>query len=690
MSFSDTLRESKSENSLHSKNRGTRQKVAPKYILQNVLAIIVSSKMCLIECVFIVDEREELIFEYTVKPSSPTYSYVHKQLLRIAAGNSHIKTSDFSSSQNVQCFSPDAIMDSVLEIDSKWRVAWNMVDKVYLIAVGRIEEKYVDAYSDEEDDEEDTVSEEDNKTKGLEDNNEAEEENQYDNHADKEDNKADGDQGSNGEIYNANANNISQSLEHQHLVENQKQTKGNILLEIPEGDHNSTSDSDSSLQKSKVSMNINPVEYFDFFKSFSFAAKAFLETRTLTPAEVTRYSYRLVFLLQVMIDGSSPYITDFNQLRELLPNDSIFKRILSTTRQIQQTASKSIQTINQVNNSFNRPSNSGHRRNFSIFEKSGNMVPWREANLKYTQNEMFVDLVEKIDYIIPRSGSINDTSASILNLGSAYYELPGIGSNETPIRKHNSTPIVATINGQITFNSSLSGMPKIQLALDLSRHNLGVPMLHRCVDLDTWVTTGHILEFIPPNEKFTLMEYRINLLAEADRNSSYYTGLVNTTFSSGLGLAKNVFVVNVHINSDPSVKFIDDLSIDIHLPASKAASNLVIKVLRITQGSLELKSTGEYCWVFDKQTPVGMSFTLRGEIKHEGEEDIDPSSIPGFDSSKVTAIEPMYLKVEYQNKGSVPTGISVKSLSILSGLPNKIKPYKGVKYTTITGDVEVR
>ena len=167
VSFSDTLRESKSENSLHSKNRGTRQKVAPKYILQNVLAIIVSSKMCLIECVFIVDEREELIFEYTVKPSSPTYSYVHKQLLRVAAGNSHIKTSDFSSSQNVQCFSPDAIMDSVLEIDSKWRVAWNMVDKVYLIAVGRIEEKYVDVYSDEEDDEEDTVSEEDNKAKGL-------------------------------------------------------------------------------------------------------------------------------------------------------------------------------------------------------------------------------------------------------------------------------------------------------------------------------------------------------------------------------------------------------------------------------------------------------------------------------------------------------------------------------------------
>lgn len=85
-----------------------------------------------------------------------------------------------------------------------------------------------------------------------------------------------------------------------------------------------------------------------------------------------------------------------------------------------------------------------------------------------------------------------------------------------------------------------------------------------------------------------------------------------------------------------------------------------------------------------------MSFTLRGEIKREGEEDVDPSSIPGFDSSKITAVEPMYLKVGYQNKGSVPSGISVKSLNIISGLPGKVKPYKGVKYTTLTGDVQVR
>lgn len=637
--------------------------------------------MSLIECVFIVDEEDNLIFEYTVKPSSPTYSYVHEQLLRIATDNSFSNTSDFSTPKCIHCFTSDAVIDSVLEIDSKWRVAWNRVDNVYLIAVGRIAPRYVDVYSDDEDNDED------------EDENDVEVEVEDDDSSNSND-KSDANGENSEKSYDEDASNTLQPLDEQDSIDDQSKVNDGSSPVNSEKNMNLGSDSNSVSRKPLVSMNINPAQYFDFFKTFSFVAKVFLETKRLTPANVTRYSYRLVFLLQVMIDGSSPYITDLNQLRELLPNDSIFKKILSTTRQIQQTASKSIQTMNQINNSLDRGSNLSRIRNSSIFEKSGNQVPWREANLKYTQNEMFVDVVEKIDYIIPRSGSINDTSASILNLGSAYYELPGVNSNSAPTRKHNGTPVVAAINGKITFNSSLSGMPKIQLVLDLSRHNIGVPMFHRCVDLGTWTNTGHVIEFIPPNEKFILMQYRLNLLSnserESPRNPSYYTGLVSTTFSSGLGLAKNVFVVNVHTNTDSSVKSIDDLDIEIRLPAPKSTVNWIVKILRITQGSLELKSPREYHWVFDKETPLGMSFTLRGEIKREGEEDVDPSSIPGFDSSKITAVEPMYLKVGYQNKGSVPSGISVKSLNIISGLPGKVKPYKGVKYTTLTGDVQVR
>ena len=59
---------------------------------------------------------------------------------------------------------------------------------------------------------------------------------------------------------------------------------------------------------------------------------------------------------------------------------------------------------------------------------------------------------------------------------------------------------------------------------------------------------------------------------------------------------------------------------------------------------------------------------------------------------KVRISKPSYIKLSYSHKGPVPSGLKVDSLKIISakGLGDTVKPYKGVKYMTKSGNYIVR
>ncbi|QPG72721.1 hypothetical protein FOA43_000022 [Brettanomyces nanus] len=404
---------------------------------------------------------------------------------------------------------------------------------------------------------------------------------------------------------------------------------------------------------------LNPLQYYQFFKDFTLVAKAFLETDILTGAIVESYSYRLVMILQEMVDASYPYIGDLNQLRELLPNSSIIKKIISTTRQLQRSATNSLHPMNQrpaVLPGTIAPRITYVPKNSSIFEKSGNEIPWRGVNIKYTQNEIFVDVIERIDYIVGSSKSpLLNSHAQFNSSGSAYYDLLTVSNDRSMVVRKAHPPVSANIQGQIVFSSSLSEMPQIELILDPARHNLGIPSFHKCVDLGSWLSDHHTLEFIPPDEKFTLMEYSINLLEELGKNNFYNsTGLVEADMTTGLGIAKNMFEIRLQIKIMHTVECVDNLKLDIYLPRDYGYT---IKVVRITQGSVELKESGRYEWIFDKQTPTGLSCVLRGEIRSDEQEEADVTDDPLFDATKAKVVKPRFVRLSYENKGCVPSGI---------------------------------
>jgi len=79
-------------------------------------------------------------------------------------------------------------------------------------------------------------------------------------------------------------------------------------------------------------------------------------------------------------------------------------------------------------------------------------------------------------------------------------------------------PLAAFANGSIAFTSKISGVPDLLLTLSASGGKLGLekaielPVFHPCVRLQRWKDRPGELSFIPPDGKFVLAGYEVNLL----------------------------------------------------------------------------------------------------------------------------------------------------------------------------------
>ena len=115
---------------------------------------------------------------------------------------------------------------------------------------------------------------------------------------------------------------------------------------------------------------------------------------------------------------------------------------------------------------------------------SGPAIPWRRANVRHTSNELYVDIVETLSVTLAPSGR----------------------------------PLAAFANGSILFTSKISGVPDLLLTLSASGGKLGMekaielPVFHPCVRLARWKERPGELSFVPPDGKFVLAGYEVNLM----------------------------------------------------------------------------------------------------------------------------------------------------------------------------------
>ncbi|PGH20769.1 hypothetical protein AJ80_03530 [Polytolypa hystricis UAMH7299] len=111
-------------------------------------------------------------------------------------------------------------------------------------------------------------------------------------------------------------------------------------------------------------------------------------------------------------------------------------------------------------------------------------IPWRRQSVRHTSNELYVDIVETLKVTIAPSGR----------------------------------PISALVNGTIVFTAKISGVPDLLLSLSAPggqsniSHKVQLPVFHPCVRLARWRERPGELSFVPPDGRFVLAGYEVDLL----------------------------------------------------------------------------------------------------------------------------------------------------------------------------------
>ena len=126
--------------------------------------------------------------------------------------------------------------------------------------------------------------------------------------------------------------------------------------------------------------------------------------------------------------------------------------------------------------------------NLIVPTAASNVVSWRTDGIKHQKNEIFLDVIEKLNLLVSNNGTV----------------------------------LRSEILGAVRMRSSLSGMPECKLGLNdktlfemTGKQSKGklIEMedikFHQCVRLNKF-ETERLITFIPPDGEFDLMSYRLD------------------------------------------------------------------------------------------------------------------------------------------------------------------------------------
>ncbi|KAG6226233.1 hypothetical protein E4U34_007213 [Claviceps purpurea] len=367
-------------------------------------------------------------------------------------------------------------------------------------------------------------------------------------------------------------------------------------------------------------------------------------------------------------------------------------------------------------------------------------LPWRRANVRHTSNELYADVIETLSVTLAPSGR----------------------------------PLAAFANGSIAFTAKVSGVPDVTVSLSSPSgvHNIGsimeLPVFHPCVRLNRWQERPGQLSFIPPDGRFILAGYQVDLLPFAGETSGNIRANklnlpVSLEIKTGLGPTGAEFEVRLQVNKtlgsqtsssqlsqygrgigsgrlgaphpgSPGAPLVDEVTVTVPLPED--VRNL--SDIRPSRGDASFYPRERMLeWrvpakeLAGPTSHFGLRCTVGGIIVDEGE-DFDPSgfALSGTDHSSYNEsyqsysaagpaaseegaktdqggqqdakkvaqnkmLMPSSAMVSFSVKGWLASGLKVDSIMIDArksrGLGEGVKPYKGVKYLTVSkGGVEIR
>ena len=373
----------------------------------------------------------------------------------------------------------------------------------------------------------------------------------------------------------------------------------------------------------------------------------------------------LTLLLYQMLDDGVPHVTDFNKLRDLVSYKSFLSKILSgATTAASKATGRGPTTLDLIK-----------------ANDTSNDIPWRRNNVRHTNNEMYVDVIETVNVILKpvvRKLKLEHT------FDSAFYS----SSKQHNVDNH---MISGHIDGEISFLSRLTGVPLLELSLNSVGSNVELPNMHRCINRDTWKERRGILSFIPPDGRSTLMKYQVDLNKVGANRQKLHT-ITATSIDTEFICRENSSEFEIRLHLSQQINKIDFITVEIVCEQEQGQ----VKLNRVTHGDFSARGNGKAEWNL-RQVKSGVSPVFYGSIisKNSDESDDHGGDDTGDADIKTSTngyLKPSYIRLIYSHRGPVPSGLKVDSLKIISakGLGDTVKPYKGVKYITKSGSYIVR
>lgn len=355
--------------------------------------------------------------------------------------------------------------------------------------------------------------------------------------------------------------------------------------------------------------------------------------------------------------------------------------------------------------------------------------------MRHTSNELYVDIVETLSVTLAPSGR----------------------------------PLAAFANGSIAFTSKISGVPDLLLTLSASGGKLGMekaielPVFHPCVRLARWKERPGELSFVPPDGKFVLAGYEVNLLPTHSDFKTWANAKlqlpVSIEVSKSLGPNGTDFEVRLILsNSFPgssssltsrpalgsrgsgrstpvfggsaSAPILQDIHVTVPIPVAvrnitdlrssrgEAYFSLAENIVEWRIPTKDAAAAGNAtlrCTIVgpltdeDEEAANGFNFQSTSGDYDENEEVYQTSATEPKsgrpkereerrDQRKIqqnAPLMPSSASVSFSVKGWLASGIKVDGLVIdvrkSRGLGEGVKPYKGVKYLTVSRNgVETR
>lgn len=454
---------------------------------------------------------------------------------------------------------------------------------------------------------------------------------------------------------------------------------------------------------------IHSLEPFFFLEKMDQLLLEYFDKERISIQKIVNNYDRVTLIFNCCMNGGELAIGGMysNRIKDIIPDKQDLSKVINSTTQNFQYMMK------QKNQNQNR---GGLNLTAGTSAQSDNdAIPWRSnKTVNTSRDELFLDLKERLNVTISKS---KDRRKRFMEVVNGYI----IGSIQ--IRN---------------YLKPSNNIPLIKLELDFNGNDIGIPSFHDCIEKDrennNIITSNNnsIYKFIPPNGKFQLMNYCMDV---TDLNS---TGLIDVAFQNHLGIKNDEFEISLTIRSHKNVTKINNLVLSLNFTtsttnyntnnnnnnnngssnsnsnstttSSRCSSTSIshndknnthkIRILNNTHGRYTTTSnsntkslTGQ--WIFDSSISTGTMPILRGCIETHSNTNNDNTN--NMNTSKLPTLE--NITMNYTLEGISMSGINVKSIEVVN--PNnlnmsnmaKIKqqqPFKGVKYVSEISDYVLR